>query len=576
MADRYSRLFVLPVDLYAPGAPLVIAAGALLMDRQSGQVIAQLKMRSISPKTIASVKLLVIGYGEDGAELCRAEHAYTALNAGRDALFGAKEAVRLSEAAVRSFTAQVLSVSFTDGSRYIGAGETWKPLPTQPDLNQFLFDKELIRQYRLETSSMSRYAPLETQDLWLCPCGEINHRGESCYRCSQSYEHCREFLSVDRLRENKSLRLHAEAAQAALEEEKQQARGRLVRRILLVLLPLVLIAGAAAGTYFYTSRRATIYEQASALYQSGEYAEAAIHFEKLGGYRDARELAAKAKKADAEVASYRRAEKLLENGRWDDAYEAYAELGDYLDSAELALEARYRKGLELIDTGNGAQAREIFRSLGSYRDAQRIAAHFFDRLLSEELSMSQECNGPLTTAYRYDSRGRIAAKTELFSEYEGMTDRVYTYSYFDDGSYSITESQVEKRYDVYGAYLGQGGHLANVYEYDFYPDGSVHIRVCYDAQNGAYRGAVAYDEQGNPVAVQNEDGSGYTLRNEYRDGLLVKQERYNAEGTMLSRVSFDYDTNGQLKRASFLTPGADSTITAVYSYGPVYLPDAEE
>ncbi len=576
MADRYSRLYILPVDLYASGAPLVIAAGALLLDRQNDQVLAQLKMRSISAKTIGSVKILVTGKGEDGAELCRTEHQYTELSAGRDALFGAKEAVRLPDAAVRSFTVQVLAVSFADGSRYIGSGEPWQPLPAQSDLNQRLFDTELIRQYRLETSSMSRYVPMETQDLWLCACGEINHRGESCHRCGQSFEHCREYLSVERLRENKSLRLNAEAAQAALDEAKKQSRARLIRRILCVLLPILFIACASAGVYVYSSRRAAVYTVACEFLRIGEYAEAAIRFEKLGGYRDARELAARARKADAEIASYNRAGRLMENGRWDDAYEAYAELGDYEDSAELALEARYRKGLELIEQERGEEAREIFLWLGDYQDARSIAAHFFERLLSEELSMSEECGGPLTTSYRYDSRGRIREKTELFSAYEGMSDRVYTYRYDEDGSYSVTEGQVEKRYDAHDAYLGQGNLITYHYEYEYYPDGSVHFRIASDAQTGAYRGSVAYDEHGNLLGVQNEDGGGYAMLNEYEGDLLVKQERYNADGVMLSRASFDYGDDGKLKRATLITPGASAPVTAVYSYGLVYLADAEE
>ena len=320
MAERYSRLFTLPEDLYAPGSPLVIAAGALLTDNQTGQCVAQLKLRSISPKTISTVRVLVIGYDGSENEVCRVEHLYEGLHAARDALFGAKEAIRLPALELRSFGVRVLSVTFSDGSRYLGDGAVWRSLPRQADLNQRLFDKELIRQYRLETGSQSRFVPLETQDLWLCACGEINHKGESCHRCEQTLEHCRQYLNVELLRENKSLRLNAEAAQAALDEEKKQSRGRILKRILLVLIPMLLIAAIAAGVYVFTSRRNAIYEEASRLYAAGDYAEAALRFEKLGHFRDSAELAAKAKKADAEIASYARAKKFLENERWDDAY----------------------------------------------------------------------------------------------------------------------------------------------------------------------------------------------------------------------------------------------------------------
>ena len=530
MADRYTRLFSLPEDLYTPGSPLIIAAGALLMDNMNRQTVAQLKLRSISSKVINAVKVLVIGCDEAGAELCRAEHVYEGLNAARDALFGAKEAIRLSVPGVSGFRVQLLSVSFSDGSRYFGEGATWKSLPRQADLNQRLFDKELIRQYRLETGNQSRFVPLETQDLWLCACGEINHKGESCYRCEQSFEHCRACLNVDMLRENKSLRLNAEAAQAALAESRRKARSRLLRRILYVVVPLLIIAALAVGVYVFTTRRQAIYEEASRLYAAEEYGEAARLFSKIGHYRDAADLADKAKKADAEIASYSRALKFLENERWDDAYDAFTDLGNYLDSADLAQQARYRKGLSLIESENFSEAQAVFRELGSYRD----------------------------------------------SAFPGMNDRVYVYSYEDNGFYTITESQVGKRYDDEGAYLGQGDVISYVYEYSFYPDGSVQYRIGLDANSGEYRSSAVYDEHGNLTAIQNEDGTNYTLLNEYQGDRLVKQERYGADASMVSRTSFEYDENGRMKRAVFLTPGASATVTADYEYGPVYAPNASE
>jgi len=576
MAERYSRLYSLPEDLYTSGSPLVIAAGALLMDNQSGQVLAQLKLRSISDKVINTVRLLVIGSDSEGNERCREEHSYEGLNAARDSMFGAKQAIRLADAGIRSFTVQLLSVDFSDGSSYTGETAKWRSLPTQADLNQRLFDTELIRQYRLETGSTSRFVPLETQDLWLCACGEINHKGESCHRCDNSFEHCKKYLNVDLLRENKSLRLNGEAVQAALAEAKRQSRATILKRILYVLVPVLVIAGLAFGVYKYSERRGILYEQASRMYHSGQYADAAAIFDKLRHYRDADSLAAKAKKADAQIASYERAQKFLENERWDDAYGAFLELGDYEDSAQLAREALYQKGLSLLREERYSEARPLFEELDGYKDAGTVAQHFFSRCLSEECSLNPECNGPLTTTYRYDSFGRVSEKTEHFSEYEGMSDRVYTYSYLDDGSYSITEGQVEKHYDPHDAYIGQGDLVSYTHDYDYYPDGSVHFRIDYDAKSKEYRSSAAYDEHGSLIGIQNEDGATFTLLNEYDGERLIKQERYNEEGTMVSRVSFEYDEEGLLKRATFLTPGATAAVTTLYTNGPIFAMKLEE
>ena len=70
--------------------------------------------------------------------------------------------------------------------------------------------------------------------------------------------------------------------------------------------------------------------------------------------------------------------------------------------------------------------------------------------------------------------------------------------------------------------------------------------------------------------------STFTLLNEYDGDRLTRQERYDEEGTMLSRVSFEYDDEGLLKRAVFLTPGATTTATVLYTNGPIYAPNAVE
>ena len=57
MSERYSRLFSLSENLYAVGSPVVIAAGTLLKDNQTGRIVAQLKLRSISSKTIIGAKV---------------------------------------------------------------------------------------------------------------------------------------------------------------------------------------------------------------------------------------------------------------------------------------------------------------------------------------------------------------------------------------------------------------------------------------------------------------------------------------------------------------------------------------
>ena len=64
MAERYSRLFSLKENLYSEGSPVVIAAGALLKDNQTGK-----ELEGVS------------------------EYQYLDLNEARDAEFGQKQAI---------------------------------------------------------------------------------------------------------------------------------------------------------------------------------------------------------------------------------------------------------------------------------------------------------------------------------------------------------------------------------------------------------------------------------------------------------------------------------------------------
>ena len=337
-----------------------------------------------------------------------------------------------------------------------------------------------------------------------------------------------------------------------------------------------------------------------------DYAAALSLLESAAGYRDAEAQALKAREALAQslldagdgegaaalleklqdsknyekmkkTADYLMAVKAQEAGAdIRDSLARFEALGSFEDSEELAREARYQKGLSLLREEKYGEAQPIFLELGQYKDCAAVSEHFFPRRLSEEVSLNQEAGGPLTTTYRYDTMGRISEKTEHFSEYQGMSDRVYVYQYNADGSYSVTEGQVEKHYDPYGAYIGQGDLKSYVYEYEFYEDGTVHYRMDYDALNHQYRGSAAYDEHGNLVGVQGEDGAAYTLMNDYDGGLMMKQERYNEDGNMVSRVSFEYDADGLLKRATFLTPGGGATVTTLYENGPIFAMKLEE
>lgn len=133
MSERYTKLFALPENQYAVGAPVLIAAGALLKDNQTGKVLAQFKFKSISPKKIKAVKISVTAFDVSGKEVDGvAEYQYLDLSVSRDAGFGQKQAVPLPNAITRSIGVECTDVIFADGTAWNKPEEAeWGEMPEQ-------------------------------------------------------------------------------------------------------------------------------------------------------------------------------------------------------------------------------------------------------------------------------------------------------------------------------------------------------------------------------------------------------------------------------------------------------------
>lgn len=165
MSERYSRLFALPENLYTVGSPVIIAAGTLLKDTQTGKIIAQLKLKSISAKAIKAVKVKLDLFDTAGNPLEESVvHDYLDLNVPRDIEFGQKNPVMVPNAKTRSYKASVTEVVFGDRSVWTTDGENWEPL-SKPSRLAF-DDYELQKQYELEFGINSTYEPKVVKDLW--------------------------------------------------------------------------------------------------------------------------------------------------------------------------------------------------------------------------------------------------------------------------------------------------------------------------------------------------------------------------------------------------------------------------
>ena len=388
MAERYSRVFSLAENLYTEGAPLLLAAGALLKDTQSGKLVAQLKLKAIGAKAIRAATVRLVPLDSADRPLGEAlSYDYLDLNAERDAEFGAKNPIPLPQSSARAFTAAVTEVIFADKSTWTGPETPWEPLAAAETPEQALKDAELAKQYRLRFGADTVRMPAEEKDLWFCACGAVNGQAEeNCHRCGKARG---ELLALDqealkaardrRLAEERAAREAAEK-KAAAERAEAQVKAKKVKKALAITLPILLLLVAG----FFLTTKVLIpnsrYNKALALAEAGQYEEAIAAFEALGDYRDApaqlrltREAQTEARNAEA----YAEAEALFAAEDYDGAIAAFTALGGYRDSADraaAALEAKnaaaYAEADALLEAGNRTDAAQAFWALGDYRDAR--------------------------------------------------------------------------------------------------------------------------------------------------------------------------------------------------------------
>lgn len=338
MSERYSRLFTLPENLYAVGSPVVIAAGTLLKDNQTGKIVAQLKLRSISNKAIKAVKVSLSLFDTAGNPIGNVvEYEYLDLDVSRDTEFGQKNPVFVIESKARSYEVAVTEVVFSDRSVWSANTETWEPLSRPVPLK--ISDPELLKQYKIRFGNSSTYEPKEEKDLWYCTCGELNRTGESCHCGNSLFE--LQTVDMDALDREKQERLIEEARQEAEEKTAIEAAKRKRVKILKIILPVTCVVIAFAILLNAVIIPNSKYKNAVSLMDAGQYEEAIAAFEALDGYKDSVEQIVKCEDALVEgekAAEYRSAEEFASNGEYAKAAIAFAKMDNYRDSKQRCLE----------------------------------------------------------------------------------------------------------------------------------------------------------------------------------------------------------------------------------------------
>lgn len=279
MSERYSRVFTLSENLYCIGSPVIIAAGTLLKDNQTGRVVAQLKLRSISPKAIKAVKVRLHLLDTSGTPIGNpVDFDYLDLSAERDAEFGQKTPIPIPESKARSYEVAVIQVIFGDRTAWNTSNTIWEPLTAPKTLNAILGDAELIKQYKIVAGDNSTYYPIAEKDVWYCACGGVNRVGDCCHICHRTLS-ALQSIDLEQLRKDRDSRLAEEASTA-----KAKKRKRIITLFTFLFAFPIISISLFLTIYFavFESR----YNSAVKLLENQQYEEAIVAFQDMKGYRD--------------------------------------------------------------------------------------------------------------------------------------------------------------------------------------------------------------------------------------------------------------------------------------------------
>lgn len=273
----------------------------------TGNVLVQLKIKNISPKTVKAVTVLVHPLDTAGRPIdgdTAKEYLDLFVRQGEE--FGQKAAIPLPNSSTRGFTVTVKEVVFADNSAYEGTDAPWEPLPPAEPLAQTLGDPELVKQYQFTYGGPCRVAPQKHKDLWQCACGAWN-REDACCGCRKQESALFSF-DPEALKAERDARLAREKAdrEARLAREKAEreaktaaekaaaekaaaeaaAKAKKTKKLLAILIPAAAVCLGAVLLIINVLIPNSHYSKTKALLDAGQYEEAITAFEALDGYKN--------------------------------------------------------------------------------------------------------------------------------------------------------------------------------------------------------------------------------------------------------------------------------------------------
>ncbi len=185
MSERFKKLFTLSNSLYTSGSPVVIKAGALLLDTATTNVLAQLKFQSIDSRKIIALDLALQAKDTSGNPIGD-EFVFQYLNIAiaQGGEFGSQTPVFLPDNNTRSYSPFVKKVYFENGESWEGNETEWTRLATPTPIDEAIKSETALREYRTALCKNAAFAVVTDKDVWQCSCGVYNpSSAPSCAVC---------------------------------------------------------------------------------------------------------------------------------------------------------------------------------------------------------------------------------------------------------------------------------------------------------------------------------------------------------------------------------------------------------
>lgn len=181
MEENFSLLAQSRANYYTPGSPVQFVRVELLRGDESGQIVICLTFKNVGTETVEGLSIRFKCKNRQGQIVYEDKFAYEELKARQGDLFGADDAVYVSDEPIGSVDVELDRVTLA-GGRQVDLSSFkrtrlpgLRPLPTE-------LSKALCQRTGKEGMN---YVPQVIEQGWYCACGAFHPKAENTVYCSE-------------------------------------------------------------------------------------------------------------------------------------------------------------------------------------------------------------------------------------------------------------------------------------------------------------------------------------------------------------------------------------------------------